>query len=245
MDIAYIESLINEVEPNDKKIAPGEHITLELFKKLANAKTIIRQKCFAPIESNMCTNQYSVEVECSNCNKIFIHEYTKSKLFKLMSDFKNEEAILCPLCSCQRAKAISDHRDKQIADRRQIQEQETQKYIDKYLDPNHSWKENVSQKQKKLEVIDDARCLIDDKIAEHIKSMEYHDFLKTPYWNAVSLYAKYRAEFKCSLCGSRQGLNTHHRSYEHHGYEHQYGVVGKDLIVLCGECHSKFHDIAN
>jgi 5-methylcytosine-specific restriction endonuclease McrA len=33
-------------------------------------------------------------------------------------------------------------------------------------------------------------------------------------------------------------VNVHHRTYEHHGEEHQYL---DDLILLCHPCHSKFH----
>jgi len=69
--------------------------------------------------------------------------------------------------------------------------------------------------------------------------MEYSDFLKTPYWKGVSEKKKSQAEFKCQLCSSNANLATHHRTYETHGYEINYL---KDLIVLCKECHSKFHE---
>lgn len=68
-------------------------------------------------------------------------------------------------------------------------------------------------------------------------------FLRTPYWNAISLYAKSKANFSCQLCNSKENLRTHHRTYERHGYEHRDEVIKQDLIVLCDDCHSKFHDI--
>ena len=34
-------------------------------------------------------------------------------------------------------------------------------------------------------------------------------------------------------------VDVHHKTYEHHGQEHRY--LG-DLVLLCRNCHSKFHD---
>lgn len=68
--------------------------------------------------------------------------------------------------------------------------------------------------------------------------MDYRDFLGTPYWRAIAAHTKYRARYRCQLCNSRSSLVTHHRDYGIHGKEH---VHLYDLIVLCNDCHQKFH----
>nr|DAW76172.1 MAG TPA: Protein of unknown function (DUF968) [Bacteriophage sp.] len=34
----------------------------------------------------------------------------------------------------------------------------------------------------------------------------------------------------------------HHKTYENHGREFNRDIADSDLIVLCRECHEKFHD---
>jgi DNA-directed RNA polymerase subunit M/transcription elongation factor TFIIS len=69
--------------------------------------------------------------------------------------------------------------------------------------------------------------------------MPYKEFLLTPYWKAISNYVRYRRECKCQLCGSVKSLNVHHRDYERRGQEYEHWQT--DLILLCNDCHSKFH----
>lgn len=80
-----------------------------------------------------------------------------------------------------------------------------------------------------------------DVVASHIRGMKYKDFLQTPYWDFVTSMKKYRADYKCELCGATKYLQVHHKSYENHGREHTTQGL-KDLIVLCKNCHAKFHD---
>ena len=74
-----------------------------------------------------------------------------------------------------------------------------------------------------------------NKVANNIL---YKDFLKTKYWECVSQEKKMRFT-KCQLCGKTDGLQVHHNSYEHHGYEHQF--IDEDLTCLCKDCHKLFH----
>ena len=55
------------------------------------------------------------------------------------------------------------------------------------------------------------------------------------YFAAGSTYRK--AGFKCQLCGRKGDLNVHHNTYNSRGNENL-----KDLIVLCKDCHTKFHN---
>jgi hypothetical protein len=105
------------------------------------------------------------------------------------------------------------------------------------LNPDSKWNEGVKRYVKINEL--NNYFIDDDDISEYINEMNYQDFLKTPYWKAISEKVRYKSGFKCNLCGSNKKLNIHHRDYTHHGDElHHMG----DLICLCEECHSKFHD---
>ncbi len=66
---------------------------------------------------------------------------------------------------------------------------------------------------------------------------DYKTYLKTRHWQKTRAAAMKRANGKCQLCGSRQGLNVHHNSYNRRGRE-----LAGDLIVLCDGCHDVFHE---
>jgi hypothetical protein len=72
-----------------------------------------------------------------------------------------------------------------------------------------------------------------------LRAMPYRDFLNSIYWSIIRDYALYRAKYSCALCHKTHGLQVHHRTYEHRGSEYNHL---EDLIVLCGNCHAKFHD---
>jgi len=76
---------------------------------------------------------------------------------------------------------------------------------------------------------------------DRLKGMDYQDFLSTFYWEIVRKYKMVRAGYKCELCNENGVLHVHHKTYEHHGEEHSHL---EDLIVLCKDCHAKFHNIA-
>jgi hypothetical protein len=71
--------------------------------------------------------------------------------------------------------------------------------------------------------------------AAALRSMPYANFLKTPYWLAVSHHVKTERPW-CSLCTEPMAgpLEVHHRTYEHRGSE---WIHLEDLTVLCRECH--------
>jgi|SRR5579859_260162 len=75
---------------------------------------------------------------------------------------------------------------------------------------------------------------------ERHRTISYKEFLKGPYWRILRKYILSVRGSRCALCGADdEHANVHHRSYEHHGREHEYL---DDLIVLCRDCHSKFHN---
>ena len=127
---------------------------------------------------------------------------------------------------------------KEEKEARQIKLSEnTSYYITTYLNPYGKWSIASSPKQR----IDLLRNTDVNwtSISDHIRGMDYQDFLGTPYWKAIAAHTKYRAGYRCQLCNSRMGLVTHHRDYGIHGREHAHMY---DLIVLCNYCHQKFHD---
>lgn len=69
------------------------------------------------------------------------------------------------------------------------------------------------------------------------KITSYKDYLKSEHWIKISTELKDRIK-KCQLCSSTKNLNVHHNTYKNLGHEEP-----EDLIVLCNECHKKFHNI--
>lgn len=70
-----------------------------------------------------------------------------------------------------------------------------------------------------------------------LKTMPYAEYLKTEHWQETRRQALKSARYRCHLCNSNGELHVHHRTYERRGEEYM-----KDLIVLCANCHAKFHD---
>lgn len=64
----------------------------------------------------------------------------------------------------------------------------------------------------------------------------YKEYLQTEHW--LTLSTKIKEDIgKCQLCGSTHRLEVHHNNYDN-----LWNETSKDLIVLCHNCHSKFHD---
>lgn len=118
----------------------------------------------------------------------------------------------------------------------QKRQENTSCYLKKYLDPVGTWDKTITPEQR-IEYIKNADVHW-SVIAYHIQSMEYQNFLKTPYWRAIAAHTKYKAGYRCQICNSSQKLATHHRNYAIRGYEHS---QMQELTVLCDNCHNQFH----
>jgi len=71
------------------------------------------------------------------------------------------------------------------------------------------------------------------------QSLDYHEYIASKEWEEKSERAKIRANYRCQLCsvsGLLVPLHTHHNTYERLGNERD-----TDLVVLCAECHERFH----
>ena len=152
-------------------------------------------------------------------------------------DFKAREDLLNTLIEKLSEEIAVERKARDIYDKEVM----TFLYIYFFLTPNAEFKEEISISKK----YKGALMYLDydtNKIENYIKSMNYYEFLKTPYWKTVSLKKKQEANFRCQLCNSNGSLATHHRTYKIRGRELQHL---NELIVLCSKCHEKFHDISN
>lgn len=109
-------------------------------------------------------------------------------------------------------------------------------YIENYLSTEKYWVHNKMNENFKY--IKTRPCY-DERVTDHIKEMDYYDFLNTPYWKAVAWKVKKNASFKCQMCGSTEELNAHHPEYSIRGEE---VTRIKELICVCKSCHAKHHD---
>lgn len=69
-------------------------------------------------------------------------------------------------------------------------------------------------------------------------SINHKEYIKSEEWDIKRKTKLKEANYKCQLCAENQTeLHVHHNNYDNLGYEDM-----SDLIVLCKDCHSKFHD---
>lgn len=68
-------------------------------------------------------------------------------------------------------------------------------------------------------------------------SIPYEKYIQSEQWRRRSIQEKNFNHNKCSLCHRSGILHTHHSTYVRLGNE-QHG----DLVVLCENCHTIFHN---
>lgn len=214
-------------------------LLIEYHKQGQKVNQLFRENC-GHIESS--GYEYKMKPTCHVCGRSNIAILTKTKLLNYIN---NNGLYTCPDCNKRiddaKKQKEAEERSRDIEIRIAQKEENTQKFIDDYLNPNNSWVSSIGIKERFNEITD---SYVDwDKIANRIKSMEYREFLQTPYWKAVAGEVRRKHGFKCQLCNDNHNIAVHHRTYENHGYEHMYHVMRDDLIVLCDKCHKKFHDI--
>jgi hypothetical protein len=67
---------------------------------------------------------------------------------------------------------------------------------------------------------------------------EYRAYLESPEWRVRRQWKLDEARNRCEVCNSSEPpIDVHHRTYERLGRERQ-----SDLVVLCRQCHDRFHD---
>lgn len=241
IDIEFIKRKIYKPDENEYKIMPGDEIPLEVMHILKDGHYKDREECFGPGDPKvLCT----VHLNCTQCDAETTAMLSKTGVLNYL---RGSKQVLCNNCI---------NKEKEEAEMVALQEQEvrkaeqencqkrhdanTKRIIDEYVNTIST---NPLSKEELIDISKNiSRQNFDNnKVAAAIKSLPYKIFLQTLYWKAVSYEAKRKARFCCHVCSSNKNLSTHHRTYESHGYEHTYDGM-KDLVVLCKDCHEKFHD---
>jgi hypothetical protein len=239
MDIQYIKDKIFHLDEY-KKIQLGEKISSEVIDILRQGSTTDRSACFVLPGRYKTAHLYESEITCSICDTPTTRSLTKTNL---LSYLNGDKVILCDACESAKQKEKENEASTRNVEKQKLNEEiekNTNEYITKYLNPHNQLDDDTSPKEQIGQIM---YALVNySKITKHIKSMDYHDFLQTPYWMAISSYKKNLSHYKCALCGSNKKLATHHKTYSRHGQEHLKSVMNEDLIVLCDNCHKKFHD---
>lgn len=190
---------------------------------------------------------FKAEYNCLDCGELVIDFFSKTKFFEYIdTKIKRDEGrdsyldryFICNKCELRKKEIEHLEKLKRKESETDNISISTDYYIEHYLSPDMVWKEGVTLWQK-FNYIKNINADF-DYISNYIKSMNYKDFLKTLYWKTIAEKKKALSKFKCQLCSASGFLAVHHRTYSNHGYELQ---NMEDLIVLCNECHEKFHNI--
>ena len=263
-----VETLIKVLKYGYGIIDIGDTIPLETFEYLNTLSIPTRSALFTLVENSTQGKEgYSLERKCLRCGQseriTKISRTAISKCFCLKYDVKNTERyanFLCP--SCRKAYLEEEQKRKEEQKINSIMNY-CQDLLDRGLPIPKQYrsyfpdlgKEDVFASQYLSYDVPyrPENCVRDfiDMQAEYSKcdqqsiirkilNIPYRAFLLTPYWRITAAYAKEYFGNKCQLCGSRTNLEVHHRNYDHRGEEIVYWK--EDLICLCHECHSKFHD---
>lgn len=80
---------------------------------------------------------------------------------------------------------------------------------------------------------------LDDWIVFSVRTRKtsYERYLKTHHWARTREQTLLRCRHECQVCGAVENLQVHHKNYDRVGREYP-----TDLVVLCRDCHAKFHD---
>lgn len=241
VDYELFKNILSKHE-DEGYIECGDTIDYKTMVLFAHSEIIPTRKLFKKSD-NLChspkslDNKYFAELKCTNCGHIMVATVTKTRLFEYLYKIRKNKKILCPDCVHMEAVLTAAKEAEEKEKRKKIIEENTLLYIYNYLDPNKEFNKNLKTRQK-------IQCLhkpfVDyEAVCEYINEMDYKDFICTPYWKAIAENVRKRANYKCQICNNSGVLNVHHRTYEHHGYELN---NQRDLICLCADCHSKFHD---
>lgn len=250
MDKEFIKELLStEDGTSEKLIKNGDFIDSELLEILGKACKKNLQKAFYSYKGSAPSRgyEYLVELKCPDCGVLHKKILSKTKLMQALG-YSNAYSYDKYISHCDDCKIENEYQEKIEREKQDRINKENAKirvkqYIENYLDQSISFKKEVSANTK----IDDIMGSFygygfSEEIEKTILKMDYYDFLQTPYWDGIRNYKLKKAKYCCQLCGGKGILNVHHKTYENHGREHLRMVADKDLIVLCEDCHKKFHD---
>ena len=241
VDYILFECILSKEE--DGYIEENDFIDLNTMKLLSCSNQAKVRKLFKKTSNTVPAIGYNCEFICEKCNCDFVKSLSKTELFKVFSYISKRKIcgmkpILCE--RCQKERDEQEKRERQLSNMNESEKRflNTERYIDIYLNPDNSWKEGIKPYQK-INYLSPSFYQVNwNDIIKHIKSMDYYEFLNTPYWKAIAERVKYKAGYRCQMCNSSENLITHHRTYENHGDEIHHV---EDLICICKDCHEKHH----
>lgn len=189
MDKEYIKELLSTKDGMDEKlIKNGDFIDSELLEILGQATKKNLQKAFCSYKRSVSSGgyQYFVELKCPVCNKLHTKAVSKNKLMQILgysNSYSTEKFIRhCEFC---RTKAEMEEKRKEAERKAGWEEREkirTKNYIENYLNPNNSFKAEISANEKIDSIMEDFYGnSISDEVSNVILQMDYKDFLNTPY----------------------------------------------------------------
>lgn len=261
MDKEYIRDIFEQKRRDDRLIKYGDLIDEEAIKILSMASRANIDKAFyqytrSEISSLKAT--YRICFKCPHCGELQTKEVNKVDALDIikrvkMNDYDRYEnenqhmkKYLCDDCYSVHLRKKENEKKEYIEEKVML----TLDYIFQYLSPDRRFNKDIKPYQKINVIMEPTKYQrryapmqpYYDDIERRIKSMNYHDFLKTPFWDGVRNYKLRKANYCCELCGGKGILNVHHKTYENHGKEFDPEIADADLIVLCKNCHEKFHD---
>ena len=184
--------------------------------------------------------KFKIELKCECGEKHFV-EVSKTKLMRYMRYNTN---FKCAKCEFKESQEKKKNEKKRIKMAKQKIERDKETYKNLYLNPEASFPEGSIAKDCyaiKMNIEYYLKLFKKDELKDYIdENLTYQEYLATPYWQFISYYFKNNNNFKCSLCGKQGTLNLHHNTYKNKGKEL---LNSKDVIVICNECHKKFHEI--
>lgn len=235
VDYELFEKILSKKE--DGYINYGDFINYKTVMLFVKSRADDVKKLFAKKKKEDC-NFYLVELKCPKCGELYNKKVSRYEIYKVLSSIRSKafDKSICDKCIAEKKRKETEYKIAEEYRKQKQIEKDTERYISLYLDSDKCWNKGVSNKRKLYDLHTNVK---NDTIIEYIKEMDYQDFLNTPYWKAISEAVKIKAGYRCQLCNSNIGLNTHHRCYDNHGDElHNM----QDLICFCEECHNNHHN---
>lgn len=226
VDIELFKKILSEDDYGF--IVPGDYLDKNVLALFSRYSKDAVNRLFKPLKQNE-NSSYKIETKCPVCGKITMVYKTKDQILRYI---KSPNALKYYCRSCKSKAKIQKKNEKFYTQ----MELTTRQYITTFLNPYKSWNKDttISRKISVLKYMN----VNHDEVKKYILSMNYSDFLQTPYWTAISEHIRICAQYKCQECGSKENLNIHHKTYENHGDEIHHL---EDLVCLCQKCHEKHH----
>jgi len=72
------------------------------------------------------------------------------------------------------------------------------------------------------------------------KLISYEKYLQSSYWKHLKIKLIYsNKKARCAICETSFNLLLHHERYDNLYHE----KLGRDIVIVCGLCHTKIHYI--